>query len=93
LKRHWYSWGRHADIRRHHAGTRLNLLDRIPTLKFENVAPPISGSVVSAPSSAKTALFVEICERSDNIRRWQRIYLHGFKSEWHHEGELNANRT
>ena len=35
----------------------------------------------------------QICGYSDNIPLGQRIYLHGFKSEWHHEGELDANRT
>ena len=43
-----------ADLRRHPAGTGPNL-STASTLKLEKVEPPISGSLMSAPSIANTA--------------------------------------
>ena len=66
-----------------------NTLVNGPT-RFFDASPIILVFFAGFPSQRTLP---QMCGRSGNIPTGQRIYLHGFKSEWHHEGELDANRT
>ena len=49
------SRGAAPDLGRHPARARVESPSTASTLKFEKVAPPISGSLISAPSMANVA--------------------------------------